>query len=192
MSVGQSSFTRRDRVWQDEAYVIKTIKASSSNTRIFNVTFATSIILDIDECSEGTHSCDGNATCNDTDSSYECVCNTGYTGDGFSCSSICFFLTGVCFYSITDILLSDIDECSTGSVCHENAECMDTPGSYECTCFSGYTGDGHTCQDIDECPTDPCHENATCTNNNGSFSCDCDTGFLGNGIFCAGMIVILL
>ena len=90
------------------------------------------------------------------------------------------------------LVLSDIDECSTGSVCHENAECLDTPGSYECTCFSGYTGDGHTCQDIDECLTDPCHENATCTNNNGSFSCECNNGFSGNGTSCSGKIMIFI
>ena len=80
----------------------------------------------------------------------------------------------------------DIDECSTGGVCDENAECVDTAGSYECTCSSGYTGDGHTCLDIDECLSDPCDENATCTNNNGSFSCHCHTGFVGNGSVCNG------
>ena len=79
---------------------------------------------------------------------------------------------------------SDVDECSTGGVCDENAECVDTAGSYECTCSSGYTGDGHTCLDIDECLSDPCDENATCTNNNGSFSCHCDIGFSGDGKSC--------
>ena len=43
-------------------------------------------------------------------------------------------------------MLSDIDECSTGSfVCHQQALCMDTDGSYICTCLSGYTGDGQSC-----------------------------------------------
>ena len=84
---------------------------------------------------------------------------------------------------------TDIDECSTESVCDENAECLDTPGSYTCTCHSGYTGDGDTCLDIDECLSDPCDENAVCTNNNGSFSCQCDYGFIGYGyIFCLGKI----
>ena len=83
----------------------------------------------------------------------------------------------------------DTDECSTESgVCDENAECLDTPGSYMCTCHSGYTGDGDTCLDIDECQSDPCDENATCTNNNGSFSCQCDSGFVGNGSICSGKV----
>ena len=86
----------------------------------------------------------------------------------------------------------DIDECSTGDVCDENAECVDTAGSYDCTCSSGYTGDGHTCLDIDECLSDPCDENATCTNNNGSFSCHCHTGFVGNGTLCRGTCLLYI
>ena len=42
--------------------------------------------------------------------------------------------------------LTDIDECSVGVVsCAENAECLDTDGSYECICSSGYTWNGTTC-----------------------------------------------
>ena len=88
------------------------------------------------------------------------------------------------YFNITTT--TDIDECSTGGVCDDNAECVDTAGSYECTCSSGYTGDGHTCLDIDECLSDPCDENATCTNNIGSFSCHCHTGFVENGSVCEG------
>ena len=40
--------------------------------------------LDIDECSSG-HQCDSSATCYNTDGSYTCICNNGYTGDGRSC-----------------------------------------------------------------------------------------------------------
>ena len=89
-------------------------------------------------------------------------------------------------YGCITVISVDIDECSNGTVCDENADCLDTPGSYECTCSSGYSGDGHTCLDIDECLSDPCVENANCTNNNGSFLCHCNTGFSGNGTFCTG------
>ena len=30
-------------------------------------------------------------------------------------------------------------------MCHGNAICNDTIGSYECTCKYGYTGDGKNC-----------------------------------------------
>ena len=44
------------------------------------------ILLDIDECSLGTHGCSENAICTNTFSSYTCECKDGYTGNGFICS----------------------------------------------------------------------------------------------------------
>lgn len=40
---------------------------------------------------------------------------------------------------------SDINECSTSNPCDTNANCQNTPGSYVCSCKSGYTGNGKTC-----------------------------------------------
>ena len=34
----------------------------------------------------GTDSCDVNAECNNTEGSYFCTCNAGYSGDGFGCT----------------------------------------------------------------------------------------------------------
>lgn len=42
-------------------------------------------ILDIDECD--AEPCDVNAGCEDTEGSFICSCNSGFIGDGFSCSS---------------------------------------------------------------------------------------------------------
>ena len=40
----------------------------------------------------------------------------------------------------------DIDECAVNNGnCSENANCTNTHGSFDCTCNSGYTGDGYTC-----------------------------------------------
>jgi hypothetical protein len=42
--------------------------------------------LDINECSaDEFHDCDIVATCTDTDGSFYCTCNSGYTGDGRIC-----------------------------------------------------------------------------------------------------------
>ena len=42
---------------------------------------------DIDECTAGIANCAVEATCMNTDGSYTCACNTGYAGDGVTCSS---------------------------------------------------------------------------------------------------------
>ena len=42
---------------------------------------------DIDECSSGNNTCHVNATCSNTDGSYDCECLPGFMGDGFNCSS---------------------------------------------------------------------------------------------------------
>ena len=47
--------------------------------------------LDINECSDGpgatdTDNCHDNATCANSDGSYDCECDRGYAGDGFSCT----------------------------------------------------------------------------------------------------------
>ena len=38
-----------------------------------------------DECALGTDNCSDNATCTDTDQSFLCACNDGYSGDGVTC-----------------------------------------------------------------------------------------------------------
>jgi len=41
--------------------------------------------------------------------------------------------------------ISDIDECSSNSkVCHVQASCTNTIGSFKCACDYGYAGDGRT------------------------------------------------
>ena len=46
--------------------------------------------LDINECTLGTHQCNVNADCTNTDGGYTCACQIGFSGDGFECSGIIF------------------------------------------------------------------------------------------------------
>ena len=50
-------------------------------------------------------------------------------------------------YSFNNFTYSDIDECTTSHpVCDVNANCTNIQGSYFCTCKTGFSGDGKTCQ----------------------------------------------
>ena len=112
---------------------------------------------------------------------------------------------GICMFSL------DVDECAKGlHNCSDNATCTNTPGSYDCTCLIGYSGNGFQCEgeigmlwvfmnpsvimyvytvDIDECE-DGNMGGCTqfCTNTDGSFICGCETGYNlgGDGLNCLG------
>ena len=45
------------------------------------------LFQDIDECNNGSHSCDVNANCENTNGSHN-ICKEGYIGDGKSCQGI--------------------------------------------------------------------------------------------------------
>ena len=85
---------------------------------------------------------------------------------------------------LSELVLVDIDtnECALDlDTCIENAVCTNTIGSYTCDCVDGYSGDGTSCEDIDECdpgnPVPACDANEACTNLPGSYACSCVPGF---------------
>ncbi len=106
------------------------------------------------------------------------------------------------------LILADIDECSNSSLhnCDDNADCVDNTGSFQCTCQSGFRGNGTICSgkvkmiskcyvllntllvctDIDECEMSPCGINADCINTIGGHNCTCHLGYSGNGSVCIG------
>ena len=51
---------------------------------------------------------------------------------------------------------ADVDECQN-DVCSQI--CTNTQGSYECSCYPGFTKNGAVCDDIDECAA---KDNAGC------------------------------
>ncbi len=95
-----------------------------------------------------------------------CICESGFQNRGQGCV--------------------DVDECQTGDACHVNAQCVNTPGGFECSCLPGYRGDGVECEDIHECNDrlDNCSDFAHCSNTDGGFECICREGFVGDGIAC--------
>lgn len=58
-------------------------------------------------------------------------------------------------------MFSDLDECQTGNEnCHYAAECTNTLGSFNCTCWSGFEGDGVVCAGVikgRKAPTENAH-----------------------------------
>ncbi len=56
------------------------------------------IILDINECQQGSDRCHQHATCSNTIGSYACTCNRGYQGNGFTCVGK---LVKHCTYGVT-------------------------------------------------------------------------------------------
>uniref|UniRef100_A0A3Q1IVZ7 Fibrillin-1 n=1 Tax=Anabas testudineus TaxID=64144 RepID=A0A3Q1IVZ7_ANATE len=74
----------------------------------------------------------------------------------------------------------DIDECRVmGNLCR-NGQCINTLGSYSCTCKPGYTTDisGTLCVDVDECIQAPKPCNFICKNTEGGYLCSCPRGYI--------------
>ena len=59
---------------------------------------------------------------------------------------VCLLQVGEVCINLVMAILSDIDECIPEvSSCHEKAFCLNTNGSFECSCDEGYDGDGFQC-----------------------------------------------
>ena len=112
----------------------------------------TDVYSDADECVLRTSNCTTNETCTNTIGGYMCDCASGFRVNGLG------FCEGIYPPSLSTPLLplpprsppnkfwSDTDECRTQTDdCDVNAICLNTIGSYLCSCKSGYSGDGRTC-----------------------------------------------
>ena len=53
---------------------------------ISKLKYSSWFLLDMDECTDGTHKCHVNAVCNNTSGSYNCTCKDGFYGDGINCT----------------------------------------------------------------------------------------------------------
>ena len=47
---------------------------------------------------------------------------------------------------VLSLSFSDVDECSSGgNNCDDNAQCLNTEGSFACNCSKGFEGNGTVC-----------------------------------------------
>ncbi|CAH8488553.1 unnamed protein product [Schistosoma margrebowiei] len=144
---------------------------------------------DIDECKTGAHNC--SQRCINTYGSFSCECYEGYesqSGDGLNCKSKCSErcmsnkgkcdATGKCLCrrGFTGLDCSeDINECELKpKPCVQG--CVNTYGSYYCTCDKGYHQDhkGHCLPN--KCSPECVHGQGECTSNG---KCLCNPGFRG-------------
>nr|XP_047123476.1 neurogenic locus Notch protein isoform X4 [Hydra vulgaris] len=102
--------------------------------------------------------CGANAQCVTNNNIQQCVCLSGFTGDGYTCTPT------VC------------------TSCSANAQCLNVNGAFQCVCNNGYIGNGNICT-LDICST--CSANAQCLTVNGAQQCVCNNGFTGDGKICS-------
>ena len=57
--------------------------------------FFCTLFSDNNECTDGTNNCHANAACTNTDGSFTCACNTGYSGNGVTCTGRQRMLTAI-------------------------------------------------------------------------------------------------
>ena len=69
--------------------------------------------------------------------------------------------------------------------CDANASCQNTLGSFTCSCNAGFTGDGYSCTNINECSganNGGCDPLTSCIDAPGSYYCTpCPSGYTGTG-----------
>ena len=147
---------------------------------------------------EETDNCDDNGICTNTEGSFTCLCEPGFSGDGVQCEGNCDFevlyRSTCCVTCDSEILLNLYAFVSTIHIqkgVHSITQNHFPP--FTKTTFRKCCALYIHPSDIDECEenTDDCHINATCNNHDGGFSCECMTGLSGDGTTCSGMRLIL-
>ncbi|XP_020039282.2 vitamin K-dependent protein S [Castor canadensis] len=117
-----------------------------------------------DQCNPLPCNEDGYMSCKDGQAAFTCLCKPGWKGER------CEF---------------DINECRDPTNLNGGCSqiCDNTPGSYHCSCRSGFTmlSNKKDCKDMDECSVKPsvCGT-AVCKNIPGDFECECPEGYRYN------------
>ncbi|KAL3266111.1 hypothetical protein HHI36_010297 [Cryptolaemus montrouzieri] len=157
------------------------------------------------------NNCHRDAQCkyNPITSSFSCICNEGYEGDGFSCNEVrvsCLVenncdVHATCAYDDAmgrskcvcmsgfegDGYTCTLAICTSNDDCTATEECLYTNAKrYECVCKEGYARDSQNlCVDnSNSCGGGTCVENAECLYDETytTHYCSCKTGYVGDGI----------
>uniref|UniRef100_F1SK70 Vitamin K-dependent protein S n=2 Tax=Sus scrofa TaxID=9823 RepID=F1SK70_PIG len=108
-----------------------------------------------DQCNPLPCNEDGYLTCKDGQAMFTCICKSGWEGE--KCEL-------------------DINECKDPANINGGCSqiCDNTPGSYHCSCKSGFImlSNKKDCKDVDECSENMCAQ--LCVNYPGGYSCYCD------------------
>uniref|UniRef100_A0A3P8X825 Neurogenic locus notch homolog protein 1 n=1 Tax=Esox lucius TaxID=8010 RepID=A0A3P8X825_ESOLU len=143
---------------------------------------------DIDECELIPNACQNGGTCHNIYGSYQCVCVNGWTGDDCGeniddCASAACDKGATCHDRVAGSHGPPLPQINTsiccGNPCEHGGKCMNTKGSFQCNCLSGFSG--ARCEhDVNECLSNPCQNEATCLDRIGGFHCICMPGFAGS------------
>uniref|UniRef100_A0A671K827 Latent-transforming growth factor beta-binding protein 4-like n=1 Tax=Sinocyclocheilus anshuiensis TaxID=1608454 RepID=A0A671K827_9TELE len=164
----------------------------------YQTNFQQTLCVDLDECRQVPNPC-VNGRCENTLGSFRCLCRTGYKLQDNSCIDIdecvdplrcpgqeCVNSQGSyrCVsckpgFDLLNGQCSDIDECRrTPSPCSDAGRCENTPGSFRCSCRTGYRSQANACVDVNECEDPLQCPGQECVNSQGSYRCvSCRPGF---------------
>ncbi|XP_077461573.1 adhesion G protein-coupled receptor E5-like [Stigmatopora argus] len=135
---------------------------------------------DVNECKESPGQCGEHTLCFNTNASYYCQCEPGFTN-----------INGNVNFTGVQGQCEDTIECNIDTeICGHMAVCINTIGSFRCDCKSGYTKNSTNggCRDIDECEEakmqkeDICGSKGSCKNTIGGYWCICEKGYTNYGI----------
>ena len=98
-----------------------------------------------------------------------CTCGEGFEGDGITCTgkkpmNESTYNSGraIVFVAMKTLTISfcyaDIDECRSDALnnCHKYAQCINIEGTFACSCYLGYIGDGRECTGTTACNRNVC------------------------------------
>ncbi|XP_051773809.1 mucin-like protein [Ctenopharyngodon idella] len=151
----------------------------------YTCTCTVGLVYDLGTCvneKDWKAQCPNASNCQNTVGWYFCECWDGYTGNQTVCEDVdeCLNNSACSDHSIcvNTEECQDIDEClADESPCTANAVCVNSAGSFQCPCASGFEAQGPKCIDINECLSNrTCRLDQVCINKLGSYRCSCPLG----------------